>query len=117
MRDVVSLSKISLDNSTTTILDSILPSISFVRGTHRIVSCDVYDVFSSTPIFPKNALDKTCFSLNPLYRDPKQFDFRLQAKSPCRGKASDGDDIGCRYTDEMLEMYKKAAKIVKSEKW
>ena len=33
--------------------------------------------------------------------------------SPCRGKTSDGGDIGCRYTPEMLEMLKVARKLRK----
>jgi len=30
---------------------------------------------------------------------------------PCRGKASDGGDLGCRFTPEMLEMLKKALEL------
>ena len=30
----------------------------------------------------------------------------LMPTSPCIGKASDGGDIGCRYTPEMIEMCK-----------
>jgi hypothetical protein len=29
--------------------------------------------------------------------------YRLKPTSPCRKKASDGGDIGCRFTPEMLE--------------
>ena len=36
------------------------------------------------------------------------FNYRLGPKSPCRGKASDGGDLGVRYTPEMLEMLKLA---------
>ena len=32
----------------------------------------------------------------------------LRATSPCRKKASDGGDMGCRLTPEMLEMLEKA---------
>jgi hypothetical protein len=33
--------------------------------------------------------------------------------SPCRKKASDGGDIGCRFTPEMLEMLEKALELRK----
>jgi len=31
--------------------------------------------------------------------------------SPCIGKASDGGDIGCRYTPEMIEIIQKALEL------
>ena len=37
----------------------------------------------------------------------------LVPTSPCRGKASDGGDIGCRYTPEMLEVLEKALELRK----
>jgi hypothetical protein len=37
----------------------------------------------------------------------------LQPTSPCRKKASDGGDIGCRFTPEMLEVLEKALELRK----
>jgi hypothetical protein len=37
----------------------------------------------------------------------------LQPTSPCRKRASDGGDIGCRYTPEMLEVLEKALDLRK----
>ncbi len=51
---------------------------------------------------------KNCISVDPQFVNPKGFDYRLGPKSPCRGKASDGGDLGVRYTPEMLEMLKLA---------
>ena len=48
---------------------------------------------------------------DPLFRDPTKLDFRPAPKSPCIGKASDGGDIGCRYTPEMIEMIEKALEL------
>jgi len=48
-----------------------------------------------------------------LIRDGKNLDFRLMPKSPCRGRASDGGDLGCRYTPEMLELCKTAVELRK----
>ena len=54
-----------------------------------------------------------CFTKDPQFRDPKNFDYRLKRTSPCRKKASDGGDIGCRHTKEMLEMLKVAFELRK----
>jgi hypothetical protein len=35
----------------------------------------------------------------------------LQSGSPCIGKASDGGDIGCRYTPEMIDLCKQALEL------
>ena len=46
-----------------------------------------------------------------MFVDPKNFDYRLMPTSPCIGKASDGGDIGCRYTPEMIELCKQALEL------
>ena len=38
---------------------------------------------------------------------------RLKPTSPCHGKASDGGDVGVRYTPEMIEIVKKALELRK----
>ena len=48
---------------------------------------------------------------NPKFRDPANLDFRLMPDSPCIGKASDGGDIGCRYTPEMMELCRIALEL------
>ena len=52
-----------------------------------------------------------CISADPQFRDPKSFDYRLKPASPCKGKASDGGDMGCRYTQEMIEVIKRALEL------
>lgn len=54
---------------------------------------------------------KNSFVANPRFRDPAILDYRLIPDSPCIGKASDGGDIGCRYTPEMIEMCKVALEL------
>lgn len=53
----------------------------------------------------------SCFIAKPQFRDPANLDFRLLPTSPCIGKASDGGDIGCRYTPEMMEMCRIALEL------
>jgi len=69
---------------------------------------------SDTPAFLDLAKPgKRCLTADPQLRDPDNFDYRLKPTSPCRGKASDGGDIGCRYTPEMIEVLEKALELRK----
>jgi tRNA A-37 threonylcarbamoyl transferase component Bud32 len=56
---------------------------------------------------------KGCFKGDPQFRDPKNHDYRLKPTSPCRGKASDGGDVGFRYTPEMVKLLKVALELRK----
>jgi len=71
----------------------------------RLRNCDVLDAGEK--------LGDQSFTADPQFRDPKNLDYRLKPTSPCRKRASDGGDIGCRYTPEMLEMLKKALELRK----
>ncbi len=55
-----------------------------------------------------------CFSVKtPQFANTKNFDYRLKRTSSCRNKASDGGNIGCRYTPKMLSMLKLAHELRK----
>lgn len=54
---------------------------------------------------------KDSFFANPMFRDPANLDYRLMPGSPCIGKASDGGDLGCRYTPEMIELISVALEL------
>jgi serine/threonine protein kinase len=57
------------------------------------------------------ALVNRCISADPLFRDPDNLDYRLMPNSPCIGKASDGGDMGVRYTPEMMELCRIALEL------
>ena len=92
------------------VADSIVESIRSVRADTKIQYCDI---FGKTPLGDTAKPGKGCFTKDPQFADPKNLDYRLKPTSPCRKRASDGGDIGCRYTKEMLEMLKLAHELRK----
>lgn len=82
-----------------------------VESKRARVRTDYCDLFGSPPFKGSASPGERSFSRDPQFRDPEKFDYRLRRTSPCRGKASDGGDIGCRYTPEMLEMLKLAFEL------
>ncbi|NQT36895.1 MAG: hypothetical protein HQ581_05375, partial [Planctomycetes bacterium] len=88
------------------LLNCIVPSVECTDPDTQIQYCDVY---GTPPKFINAAKPgKGCFSAPPMFRNLAALDFRLLPGSPCIGKASDGGDIGVRYTPEMTEMCQKA---------
>ena len=83
-------------------MDSI---VGVVRG-NELARIDHCNVFGGYEVMARPG--KSCISVDPQFVNPKGHDYRLGPKSPCRGKASDGGDLGCQYTPEMLEMLKLA---------
>jgi len=88
--------------------DCILQNFSFhvqcPASEHRFISC----------VTLGNGFDagiRGCAAADPQFRDPLNLDYRLRPGSPCVGKASDGGDIGCRYTPEMIEMCRIALEL------
>jgi len=73
---------------------------------HRMEYCAVFD--KADPIVTR---DDHCLVTDPQFLDPKNLDYRLADTSPCKGKASDGGDLGCRYTPEMIEMCRIALEL------
>lgn len=91
------------------IVDSIVPSIEAPEPGTRIEYCCLY---GKPPVEIKHAkAGQGCFSADPMFSNPAQLDCRLLKGSPCRGKASDGGDLGVRYTPEMIEMLKLAFRL------
>ncbi|MGQ9576273.1 MAG: hypothetical protein ACUVUC_13240, partial [Thermoguttaceae bacterium] len=91
---------------------------------HVTVDCIVRDIVTdpnSTGNVIKNCAtfgqgrppegSENSFLTNPRFLDPANLDYRLAPNSPCKGKASDGGDIGCRYTPEMIELCKVALEL------
>ena len=93
-----------------TVVDSVVKSVSARYQATRIEHCCL---FGTPAIGEKAKLGKRSFTADPQFRDSASLDFRLKPTSPCRKKATDGGDIGCRYTPEMLEMLEKALELRK----
>jgi len=92
------------------ILDSICASVSSYDPDLRI---EHSNLDGKPPVGMEAKLGPGCMIADPQFRDPDNLDYRLKRTSPCRGKASDGGDIGCRFTPEMLEVLKKAFELRK----
>jgi len=69
------------------------------------------DVYGNPPFIDEARPGKGCFGLDPQFVNPSHLDYRLLPTSPCIGKASDGGDIGCRYTPEMIEVLQVALEL------
>jgi serine/threonine protein kinase len=108
LRHVTANCVVRLNNPASVLLDSILTTIDVQQGRHRIEHCDV---FSRQPFQGQAAPGAGCFNVNPKLRDPPKFDFRLMDNSPCRGRASDGGDVGCRETPELQAVCDTAARL------
>jgi len=90
------------------LVDSILLEVRSGAPDTKVENCDVY---GREPFWDLAKPGKGCFRADPQFRDPANLDFRLKPTSPCRKRASDGGDLGCRYTPEMLEMIKLALEL------
>jgi hypothetical protein len=100
---------IHLRNARVALLDCILHSVEADKVGARIERCAV---FSPTRPFANLATPgKGCFQAAPQFVNPANLDYRLLPTSPCIGKASDGGDLGCRYTPEMIEIIQKALEL------
>jgi hypothetical protein len=89
------------------IADSIVESVDFPGDSSVgpiIHSC----VYGKKPFRRHAKPGEGCITADPQFRNPKAFDYRLKPSSPCRGKASDGGDMGCRLTPEMIDLLKRA---------
>lgn len=92
------------------LVDSIVGQVSDTPH-HGLPQVEYCNVFGTPPFLEQAKPGKGCLLLKPpQFVNPNNLDFRLKKKSPGSGKASDGGDMGCRYTDksEMALMLKRA---------
>ncbi|MFH1922862.1 MAG: hypothetical protein ABIP48_23610, partial [Planctomycetota bacterium] len=95
------------DSGDFVVRDSILGSVVSRGLAGTIEHCDVV-----SGKFVENAKPgSNCLRGSPGFVDPGNLDYRLAPTSVCHGKASDGGDIGCRYTPEMIQMCEKALEL------
>jgi hypothetical protein len=84
-----------------TIKNSIVGWIKATTSNNTIENCDVYD--KQQPFRDLAKPGNGCFSSDPQFVDDKNFDYHLQAKSPCRRPAT-GGNLGFTYTPETIEL-------------
>jgi serine/threonine protein kinase len=96
---------LTLVNPPSVVLDCIVGKIHVGRGGHRIENC----ILGAPP--PQESTN--CVVAAPRFRDAMDFDFSLLPNSPGAKKASDGGDVGCRYTPEMVELCEQAVELRK----
>jgi hypothetical protein len=84
-----------------TLLDSIASQVESVKPGTQIEHCNVY---TSNGYKVLAEAGKGCISDDPKFHNANNLDFRLAPTSPCRKKASDGGDLGCRHTPEMMKL-------------
>ncbi|HUT35704.1 MAG TPA: protein kinase [Planctomycetota bacterium] len=92
------------------VLDSIVSDVRSTSGDVRVENCNV---FGKDPFWDLAKPGKRCIRGDPQFNDPADFDYRVKPTSPCRKKASDGGDLGCRYTPEMVKVLEKALELRK----
>ena len=98
----------SIPREGTTVSDSIIPDLTPQKGRNVFKNCCV---IAKGPPRPLPQLGRGCFRADPMFRDPDNLDYRLHPRSPCRGRASDGGDLGFRYTQSILELLQVAQRL------
>ena len=99
---------VSLRAGPNSLLDSVMGTVESARADTRVEQCDVFGRLGFGGFARPG---KGCIFGEPRFVDPAKLDFRLAPKSPGRGLASDGADMGCRYTPEMTEVIEKALEL------
>ena len=88
--------------------DSIISAVTVRKGRIRVERTNLYQQSITSS---EKLLLIDCLSADPGFIDPQTHDYRLRPTSPCRGKAQDGGDLGCRHTPEMVELLSKAREL------
>nr|MBC8373823.1 hypothetical protein [Planctomycetota bacterium] len=98
------------------VLNSIVGRITVTGAEVKIGFCNM---LNKKPVAGSAKPDKTCFSIDPQFRNPAKYDYNLKPSSPCRRKGDGGKGVGCVYTPEMIQILKKALQLRKDKilKW
>jgi hypothetical protein len=110
VRGCTVLGRLFFEDGPNTVVDSIVDYVECRTAESHIDNCDV---FNPKPYWDLARAGRRCFNANPQFRDPESIDYRLKLISLCRRRASDGGDLGCRYTPEMAELIERALEMRK----
>ena len=100
--------KLSLIQPPSLVLDCIVDQMEVPGPGHRIDHC----ILAAAP--PPDG-STNCATATPLFHDLADLDFSLLPNSPGVKQASDGGDLGCRYTPELTELRKQAVELRKQK--
>jgi hypothetical protein len=98
--------KLSLIQAPSLVLDCIVGQMDVATSGHRVDHCIL--VGGPPPEGSTN-----CASATPRFRDIADLDFSLLPSSPGVKQATDGGDLGCRYTPEVTELCRQAVELRK----
>jgi hypothetical protein len=112
MRTCTAAGIVNLAGEPNAFVDSIVGQLVLEKANSQVESCDLY---LKPPFAGAARLGKRCITLDPQFVDPARLDYRLKPTSPCRKRASDGGDIGCRFEGEMKEVLEKAMELVRKK--
>jgi hypothetical protein len=92
---------VSLGGQPSVVSDSIVLGVTSSKASARILRCAL---FGDRPFGGLARPGQECHFHKPEFIDPRKLDFRLKRNSPGHGLASDGGDLGCRFTHEMAQL-------------
>lgn len=102
------LGNLTFPNTGGSVLNSIIGRITVTGAEVKIGFCNLVNKKATAGSAKP---DKTCFSVDPKFRNPANFDYRLKPSSLCRRKGEGGKGVGCTYTPEMIQILRKALEL------
>jgi hypothetical protein len=105
------LSELQIQKPGAAVFDSLITSTHVFDAAIPDLTMANCSIFGPVPHRGSRPLGTGYSQIAPRFVDPSSLDCRLQPDSQCKGKASDGGDLGCRYTPEVLDLARHACEL------